>query len=956
MNQPSIEDVRAATGEHYEVEGLHAQGGMGAVYLGRHRELGSRVAIKVLHRDLTLGPQRLARFKREAALAANLSHPHIVSVFEFATTNDLAYLVMPFVEGKTLAQYVAAQGPLEYDVVREMVTQVGAALQFAHDRGVIHRDIKPSNILREEATGRWMVTDFGVARERTSGERTLTEAGAVIGTPAYMAPEQAAGARDIDGRVDLYALAAAAHEALVGTLPNVMSDRTTAERRLRKARPELSIPAVRALTAPLALDRDQRPPSAKAWLDTISSAQRGRRIGSWLTAAVGAAALVLVGLTGWWLWQPRGPGTAVTPSVAILPFMVTTGLETIDLRAALPRAFEAQLQWVPDYRVVSADRVGDAVTARFGTTGDLDSLQDFVIGRFAVSETVWGNAAVTPGGDLTIEVQLRDAASRRVLESGRVTGPVDSLSSLVSAVVLDVFAGRAARRLTGWRQALPRGLDAFNAYYEAEELYRRGAFDRATERFDDVIRLDSTFAPAYLKRMLSELSRTQPSRVHNLRSALEAARLYRDRLDPTSAALLDAYELLAGHGDLAAAIELLEAVAVQNPQVIDAWVMLGYVQFYFAAVLGTPRVSAERAWRRVHGLDPQFVTALALLAQLAFLDGRNDDAQRFVEAYLAVDNTSVWAELVHMVDSLVFQGSGPALRVRESFPTRPAIALETIGLGAGELQQAASSRLVSTQAVRALWKRAATRADREAAFRMMLAVELGGGRDATADSLFRDAERLDVSQAELDRWILLTAVTAVAQLGDEGRQAEAARRLLDRTEDGEALWLAARWYGRRSPARYATARSRLEALATRPTADPLFQSLSGDLRAGEALARGDTATAVRLWKDAQRRYSVGRFVFGLTASLWPLRLEVARVSAVGSAPRELVAATDPFMQMAGFQDQIAWTEVLPLREHALRQLGAGTKADSVRALLIEIVRFANGARKSLRDSLTGGAP
>ncbi|UCD25766.1 MAG: serine/threonine protein kinase, partial [Gemmatimonadota bacterium] len=206
------EELQTLTQGRYQIEGFLTEGGMGTIYTARHHSLGSRVAIKVLPAEVASSPVRLARFKREAALAANLSHPNIVPVFEFDATPSLAYLVMPFVEGKTFADEIAEQGKLEHSAVRRMVHQVGTALGFAHERDVVHRDIKPANILKEEATGRWLVTDFGIAHvSDTAGEThtEITQTGTIIGTPAYMSPEQRWGGQ-VDGRSDLYSLAAVA--------------------------------------------------------------------------------------------------------------------------------------------------------------------------------------------------------------------------------------------------------------------------------------------------------------------------------------------------------------------------------------------------------------------------------------------------------------------------------------------------------------------------------------------------------------------------------------------------------------------------------------------------------------------------------------------------------------------------------------------------------------------------
>src|SRR3990172_401616 len=216
--RPTSHELEVLTGGRYVVERLLAEGGMGAVYVARHKSLGHQVAIKILPPEVATSEVRMARSRREAALAAHLSHPHIVQVYEFDVTGGVAFLVMPLIQGQTLEERVQREGPLPLPEVRELIREVGSALAFAHARGVVHSDVKPSNILYEAATRRWLLTDFGVARGSLGDDTAITQTGVAVGTPAYMAPEQAAG-RTVDARVDLYALACVAYEALSGSLP-----------------------------------------------------------------------------------------------------------------------------------------------------------------------------------------------------------------------------------------------------------------------------------------------------------------------------------------------------------------------------------------------------------------------------------------------------------------------------------------------------------------------------------------------------------------------------------------------------------------------------------------------------------------------------------------------------------------------------------------------------------------
>jgi len=214
-----VRDILQATlHKRYHLERELGKGGMGAVYLAQDLQLQRLVAIKVLPPELAVRPELRERFLRETRVAAGFSHPNIVAVHAVEEHPQLLCFVMGFIEGETLGQRVRRAGPLgAADAVR-MLQEVAWALSYAHGRGVVHRDIKPDNILIERATGRSLVTDFGIARSTASGATSLTQVGEVVGTPQFMSPEQAAG-ESLDGRSDLYSLGVVAFFAVTGRLP-----------------------------------------------------------------------------------------------------------------------------------------------------------------------------------------------------------------------------------------------------------------------------------------------------------------------------------------------------------------------------------------------------------------------------------------------------------------------------------------------------------------------------------------------------------------------------------------------------------------------------------------------------------------------------------------------------------------------------------------------------------------
>ena len=212
--------VERALTASYELDCEIGRGGMGVVYRAKDRGLKRLVAIKLLPPELAFRSEIKSRFLREAETAAQLSHPNIVPIYTVHEQNGLVFFVMAYISGDNLAKRLHERGVLTIDETRKILRDVGDALSYAHERGVVHRDIKPDNILLDAVTGRPMVTDFGIARAMdSSGDSRLTATGMAIGTPAYMSPEQAAGDREIDGRSDLYSLGVLGYQMLTGEPP-----------------------------------------------------------------------------------------------------------------------------------------------------------------------------------------------------------------------------------------------------------------------------------------------------------------------------------------------------------------------------------------------------------------------------------------------------------------------------------------------------------------------------------------------------------------------------------------------------------------------------------------------------------------------------------------------------------------------------------------------------------------
>lgn len=200
----------------YAVSSLIGKGGMGEVWRGKHDALERPVAVKLLPGDSNDESGLRERFEREARTVATLRHPNIVQLYDFGQSDQDYYMVMEYIDGESLSAIIKRSGALPFNKAMQIIRQIAAALDHAHEQGIIHRDVKPSNIMIRH-TGEAILMDFGIAKSNTEGG--LTKAGGIVGTIHYMAPEQIMGAKDVDLRADIYSLGVVVFEMLTGQLP-----------------------------------------------------------------------------------------------------------------------------------------------------------------------------------------------------------------------------------------------------------------------------------------------------------------------------------------------------------------------------------------------------------------------------------------------------------------------------------------------------------------------------------------------------------------------------------------------------------------------------------------------------------------------------------------------------------------------------------------------------------------
>ena len=276
MNDPLLDRLIAAVGTQYLVDAEIGRGGMAVVYRATDLRLNRRVAIKVLPPELAFNADVRERFLREAQTAAQLSHPGIVPIYTVDEREGIVYFVMALVDGESLAERLEREPRLPVSDARRVLAAVAEALAYAHTQGVVHRDVKPDNIMLDRATGRPMVTDFGIARA-AQGDTRLTVTGVAIGTPAYMSPEQALGERELDGRSDIYSLGVIGYRLLAGETPFKASNTpamlvkhvSETPRPLTMLRPDTPAALAHAIARALAKKPEERWPDAATFRDAI---------------------------------------------------------------------------------------------------------------------------------------------------------------------------------------------------------------------------------------------------------------------------------------------------------------------------------------------------------------------------------------------------------------------------------------------------------------------------------------------------------------------------------------------------------------------------------------------------------------------------------------------------------------------------------------------------------------
>ena len=439
--------------DRYGLQRELGRGGMATVFLAEDLKHHRQVAIKVLHPEIAeaIG---VDRFLREIEIAARLQHPHILPLYDSGKAGSYLFYVMPFVEGESLRDLLERERQLTQEDTTRITMEVASALGYAHVHGIVHRDIKPENILLSGGTA--VVADFGIARAAAGSAKPLTQTGTVIGTPAYMSPEQSTGVVEIDGRSDQYSLACVVYEMLVGeppfTGPTAQAiiarhslDHVSPPSIVRETIPETmeaailralsKTPADRFPTVIMFAEALARPSTVTAASRRITRAPLAPPRVPWRKAALWTGPVLLVAAiwAGWKLW-PRGrsggAGGLDPKHIAVLYFVdLSPKKELAYLADGLTEALITDLKRVSGLDVISRNGVAPY--------RDPDVPPDSVARALSVGTLVRGSVEAT-GDRYRVSVRLIDGASGADYRRGSFEKPRGNLLDLRDSLAADV--------------------------------------------------------------------------------------------------------------------------------------------------------------------------------------------------------------------------------------------------------------------------------------------------------------------------------------------------------------------------------------------------------------------------------------------------------------------------------------------------------------------------------------
>ena len=882
----------AALAGQYEFMGEIGQGGMATVYLARDVRHSSKVAIKVLRPELAALTGG-ARFTREIQITASLQHPSILPLLGSGEAAGIAYYVMPFVEGESLAQRLKRETRLPLDEAVRLVAEVADGLAHAHAAGFVHRDIKPANILLSH--GHAIIADFGVAHAlETSAFDRLTDSGLALGTATYMSPEQA-GADHVDGRSDIYSLGLVLYEMLAGAPPftgpsaqAIMArnavDPVPSIRTVRQAVPQAleaalnkalaKVPEDRFTTAAAFRDEIVRaatmpvtaeiaPPSARAWW------RRG-------PVVIAAGSMVLVATLGVWHLTTAVPILDAN-RVMVYPFVLPDrwpGARSAgeDVATVIGSAMDGagSLRWVDGWQLL---RPAQRENIRLLGVGEAMSIARSKHCAFAITGTL-----VARGDSVDVFLTLYDVRGDSIVarvpaRSGPITeswrGGMRAVTEILPRLIPAAEMKEASSVQAEWKARPPQAVAHFLV---GEAAFRRLRLTDAFAEYVKAVEADSTFGLAALRG--AQLA----SWKHDTKAAASLIRLaVRQPLSPRYRFIAGGFQaFLDGRADSAAA-QLRAALALDSSMTV-AWAQLGEVYMHLLPQEGSTDSLGEAAFVRALALDS---TAANLQYHLVEILARRGDqagsvamAKRF--AKVAVD--TMFLRQVELVSSCG-RGGFMGLDLHEAAVRRPlplSIAAKYLGASrfTSQCALAADEMLLRVDTA----KTDAADGRRFFALLGLVSLQLSRGNSGAA---------IDAIEQFRQRWghglsLYLLAAPVVPALA--GRARDVARQDSITHGAGYAklafpvrLWELGVWAAEEENARLA--REVADRLAARAVRGTRLDSLLAESMAGHAaLAEGDSLQALQRFDRLIAQASpVGEITWIEPASLGFDRITLGRL-------------------------------------------------------------------------------